>query len=200
MRLFVAITLPKTVQQLLHNEQAKLASVEGAVLRYPQVKKAHLTLAFLGEKNKDELPTLISSLQRIHQEPFTLTTSHRGFFKRGGKPAVFWLGIVPSAQLSKLQNEVAQAVNLKEDRPFHPHLTLARAVVIKRHKGLHEWHGGRVKPLTFDVDAFHLFQSTLTPRGPEYLPLATFPLTKTRARKHTTQENGEDEQLQQQRL
>lgn len=166
MRLFIALVLPQGIKQLLLSEQAKLSSIEGVNLRFPKIRDAHITLAFLGDRaDADEL---IEQMRMVKFKPFSLTTSRRGIFKREEVPAVFWIGLGGASELLALQKQVTTAISFEENRKYKAHLTLARSTSVQKQKGVIEWLQGRVKPIKFRIDSFALFSSKLTPIGPEY--------------------------------
>ncbi len=93
----------------------------------------HLTLKFIGEIPRARVDALSLAADRAvnNLSPFNLRIEGSGIFPAKGTPKVLWLGIHdPFGKLAELQThleaECAQAGVAKEERPFHPHLTLAR--------------------------------------------------------------------------
>jgi 2'-5' RNA ligase len=99
-------------------------------LRWAPPEQWHLTLAFLGEVDERVLPDLEARLARsaARQAPLNLTLAGAGRF--GNR--VLWLGVRgDTAGLRQLAVSVRAAARRArlpvEDRPYRPHLTLARA-------------------------------------------------------------------------
>ena len=61
----------------------------------------------------------------------------------------------------------------KEEKPFKPHLTLARIKKIKDIDTFNAFLRFKVKQ-EFEVKGFSLMESNLTPLGPEYSTIETF--------------------------
>lgn len=109
--------------------QARRAGLSAA---YPRVEGLHLTLVFLGEVAGERLAELgeVAAAVASATQSFPLLTANVGAFPPHGSPKVIWLGLNPSTSLARLQNALAMALEPlgfpREDRPFTPHLTLAR--------------------------------------------------------------------------
>lgn len=140
----------------------------------------HLTLAFLGSTDPfavDGLATGLASAVAGHTG-FSVTTGGLGAFPRAGAARVLWYGIDPDPRLGALAADVAAALGVADDRPFAPHLTLARA----RDRGtdLAGWLAGRDTPTgRIAVEEVRLYRSHLG-RGPaRYETLSSVPLRAT---------------------
>lgn len=162
MRLFIAISLPQEIKNELTNNSLLLKkhSNEG---RFPWPENYHLTLAFLGEV---ELSSL-DSLKKIMKEfattkPFTLKLSTISFFKRGNDGVLFNRLLDNSSALNILQKrltEILKSNNFKVDfRPFKPHITLGRKVLLKPEIHLN-FINNQIEYLSFKVQGITLFSS-----------------------------------------
>jgi 2'-5' RNA ligase len=91
----------------------------------------HITLRFLDTVDSVTYERFLSALDSPGETSFRVGLDGFGAFPQPRKATVFWAGVgLGSEQLSVL-NEVAEeaaigAGLLPEERPFHPHLTLAR--------------------------------------------------------------------------
>ena len=112
-----------------------------------------------------------------------------GFFPNPHSPRIFWCGI-EAPGLSELAADTdlaTAALGVKcEQRPFSPHLTLARIRERAEIQPLREAIAALTTPnLTtpefggFQAASFFLYRSTLRPAGSVYTKLAEFPLTKS---------------------
>jgi 2'-5' RNA ligase len=133
-RVFCAIELSATVCERVVDHLNKLQhSFPDVRASWNRDGKFHLTLKFIGELPRARLERLLLAADRAANSlsPFNLSVEGSGAFPGKGTPKVLWLGINdPSGKLARLQTrleeECAQAGFAKEERPFHPHLTLAR--------------------------------------------------------------------------
>jgi 2'-5' RNA ligase len=96
---------------------------------------------------------------------------------------VIWTGLQgDSPKLRALHQEIEAAlVSLgipREERPFHPHLTLGRNKSTQINEPLYKilagWPAKESPP--FPVQELILFKSDLKPNGPTYTKLGIFPL------------------------
>lgn len=186
LRVFCAVELPAEVRERAADHIADLRS------RLPDVRagwerpeKFHVTLKFLGEVEPVSAAALSSASERVarHVQPFDLGLEGAGVFPPRGLPRVLWLGISDTsgglARLHKrLEDECADAGFPREDRPFHPHLTIARLHKPEGARRLAMLHREKGFALTvFSVQALSVLRSELGPGGSRYTELTRHPLT-----------------------
>ena len=95
----------------------------------------HVTLAFLGDADKDVLERLMDQigqkLQRV--EAFSLLFTHFATFGRGERPRIFFLAPEKEKKLEEIQSIVAGCCRSAgfrlDEKPFNPHITLARQYI-----------------------------------------------------------------------
>lgn len=182
MRLFIAIELPDDIKRLLNRLRCL---VTGA--RWVPVEQVHLTLAFLGEVEDGTLKLLTNELATIHVPCFDIRFGGTGCFPNRGQPHVLWVGLEPEPLLSSLATQVRTSVVAcgipLEERPFSPHITLARlkspvageVAPFLDHPPLQEF-----PPVT--VCEFILFQSRLTSHGAIHSPIKGYALQRSTGR------------------
>ena len=141
MRLFVAVIPPRPVVLELRAALTTLPHGDPA-LRWCRPETWHVTLAFLGDVPEDALDDLKERLGRAaaRNTPMELALAGGGHF--GGR--TLWTGVQGDrdrlGRLAESVNSVARRCHIKVDeRPFRPHLTLAR--VRDSGNGNHETHG-----------------------------------------------------------
>lgn len=131
-RTFIALELDSSQQHFLGNviRQGKLLLPD---LRWVDPTGIHLTLAFLGELSDGQLEKAMAAAQyaATASRPFAYRLSGLGTFGPRRQPRVLWMGISePSGALHLAQSALALALEQQgfpaEQRPFSPHLTLAR--------------------------------------------------------------------------
>lgn len=177
MRLFIAIELPDYLKMALGRLRI---DIPGA--RWVPAEQIHLTLAFLGEVEDIFVERLTGNLASIHAPGFELCFSGTGCFPNRSRPRVLWIGLEPEPRLQALASKVREAALareiLQEERPFSPHITLARIMLSpSREFDAFLDQNKKLKLPSFSVREFTLFQSRLTPQGAVHIPLRNFALT-----------------------
>lgn len=131
-RLFVAVKLPREQRELLEKEAAAV-SRELKFAKWTHSEDYHITLQFLGDTPKENIPELLDSLKGISGKlaPFSLYLDDWGTFGPASAPRVLWAGISGElGKLKELQQSVVSATAplgfIAEARAYHPHITLAR--------------------------------------------------------------------------
>jgi 2'-5' RNA ligase len=131
-RTFIALELDESLQRYLGEIIRRMAQ-ELPGLRWVDPAGIHLTLAFLGELNDQQLAeaTRAAELSAQSIPSFEYRLSHPGIFGSPRQPRVIWIGVEePSGNLQLLHHqlnlELAQCEFEIDSRPFSPHLTLAR--------------------------------------------------------------------------
>jgi len=176
MRLFIAIELPDAAKRALTWLKT---DIPGA--RWVPADQIHLTLAFLGEVDEAALVRLTGELARIQLPGFQLAFGPLGCFPDRRRPRVLWVGLEPQPRLKHLADGVQEAVLAcgipQEERPFSPHITLARLKLSPSRECdafLDQRPKQELPP--FSVREFTLFQSRLTPQGALHTPVRNFAL------------------------
>ncbi|WP_248960749.1 RNA 2',3'-cyclic phosphodiesterase [Sphaerisporangium perillae] len=134
MRLFVALSPPP--EALTEVAEAVEPHRDGwPELRWVAPQLWHVTMAFLGEVDEDVLPALEVRLARAASRypAMTLSFGPAGAFSSAARAKVVWLGLRGGGSgLARLAASLAAGARRagavhSDTKPFHPHLTLARA-------------------------------------------------------------------------
>lgn len=170
-RLFVAVEVPR---------------VTVAGIREPRdASPMHVTLKFLGDVEEGR----VSEIARALGEALSgtaggpATLQGVGVFPSAERPRVLWVGVGEGKSLlTRLGDQVENALSglgfPREDRPFHPHVTLAR---IHDRRGADEARRvlaenyGRLFA-AFEIREVLLKRSVLAPGGAEHTTLVAIPL------------------------
>ena len=183
MRLFFAVTITPDISQAIVTASRKISA---RFLRWVAPENQHFTLRFLGEVEEGRVAELISAGREaaLKHHPFLLNISGAGFFPDDKSPRIFWVGA--GAGSEKL---VALAEDLSlnpEDRPFLPHLTVARITPhpYPPHQGgrrsggekkFQELDSWKTRDFgSFPVNEFSLMESLLLPAGGVYRKVRSF--------------------------
>jgi 2'-5' RNA ligase len=128
MRLFVAVTPPQESLDELRSATAAMRSARPE-LRWTRLEQWHLTLAFLGEVDDETRADLSVRLGRTAARHPTMRLALREAGRFGDR--VLWTRVAGDVEaLRGLAASVRAAARRArvavEDRPYRPHLTLAR--------------------------------------------------------------------------
>jgi len=164
----IARFLPKIQSQMPH-------------VKWIKPGNAHVTLHFFGNLTRvsiAEASSVIRPLAR-QQKPMVFGLEGAGAFPHPSRPRVVWLGLTGDVpRLTQWQEMLDESLNQagfpREDRPFHPHVTLGRTGKDRKPGGLPALEFPKTDLRR--VDEIILFRSQLTPYGPVYEPIETFPL------------------------
>lgn len=182
MRLFTALEIAAPALEELARVQEALKG-RARYKRWQPLRQAHVTLHFLGEVDESRLEAVQAACREAAagHSPFTLSLEGLGAFPNTRKASVLWVGLGGELEpLLALQADgkarlEAAGVPL-EDRPYSPHLTLAREP-LERVDWAAMAEGLAIAPSAWRVEAFTLFHSRLTPQGAIHTALGTYPLT-----------------------
>jgi 2'-5' RNA ligase len=177
MRLFTAIDISAEVKESIRALVARLRPL--AKITWSPVENLHITTKFIGEWPEPKLENMKKTLAAIPvPPPFTIHVRGLGWFPNPRHPRVFWAGVEGGPPLRALAQATEQAVAglgvPVEQRPYSPHLTLAR---IKDRVPLESLRteAAAVEAQsfgTFQPPAFYLYLSA----GGKYTKLADFRL------------------------
>lgn len=124
MRLFLAIPFSPEIRGALAEAQDQLRR-QGVQANFTRPENLHLTLAFLGETDRQAAVQQV--MAGIGQPAFSLTVGGSGHFGD-----LYWAGVRRDPALlalaSSLQDALRAAGFALDRRPFRPHITLARQV------------------------------------------------------------------------
>ena len=194
MRIFIGIDLEPEVRARISRF---IDGVQGFApdARWVRPESLHITLKFIGEQKPEQVDAITERLRRVEAGGFEIRCVGYGFFPTAKAPRVFWIGIHAGPQLAGLAETIDMATAelgiQGENRPYSPHLTLARsggrsgapkrqkgdgpntifAVLDKRLAAIGELDFG-----TMTAREFILYQSQLSPTGSKYTKLQCFPL------------------------
>lgn len=186
-RTFLALELPETAKTALRRQIGRLVRTLPEV-RWVNPESLHLTLAFLGELDNAQLEAASQSAAKIAgiHAPFTLKLASLGTFSSSGFPRVVWVGVAgDQARLLALQaaliGELAARGFPREERPFAPHLTLARIknpLSDTAFAALARALGEPASNVTWHADAISVMKSDLGQPSARYTALVRWPLVQ----------------------
>jgi 2'-5' RNA ligase len=183
-RLFIAVPLPAeataTLAGLVDDIRALGIHGRGRDVRWVRMDGLHLTLRFLGPTPEEQVVPTMEAVREAATSlrAFDIVLGDGGAFPTLERPRAIWVDIVDGADAlgsaaSIVDARLAQAGWAIEERPFRPHLTLARSDGVRAGAAVAEALIARARDLrvTCLVDRIGLFESH-TGGGPaRYEPL-----------------------------
>lgn len=178
LRLFFGLELPDAIKQRLLTIQQPVAGA-----RWQRADQLHLTLAFLGSVEVQQLANVRDAARNLPVKPFDLAVTGIGCFGDPDRPRNLWAGVQPAGELAELHDALVQRLAWlgfrQEKRRFRPHITLSRfrkgagsvSDLLRVHKSL--------VSETFLVDGLALFESIQEKQGSVYRIVERFPFAGT---------------------
>ena len=184
MRLFLAIDPGEDCRRSLAIALERVHAAVTSGVRWVQVDKLHVTLAFFGEVNEKRLNDILEAGRRVvsRHVPFSASISGSGVFPNWRRPRVVWLGLHDTGHLMELGNDVGSmsaSLGFPPDHAFRAHLTIGRIphpLSAGQREALQSALAGLSEVHPFDVTRVVLMQSALSPKGSTYSEVASFPL------------------------
>jgi RNA 2',3'-cyclic 3'-phosphodiesterase len=171
MRLFVGIPLAASVIEQLEKVSMRHRQKEDG-LRWSTPESWHITLQFLGNTSETQYECVVPRLRELRVAPVPIELDELGFFDRAG---IFYTGVAITPELLALQQCVTAATLpcgfTPEDRPYRPHITLARSKGRRNMIGLESLKAkirNQPKFGSFSAEEFRLYESFTRPTGSQY--------------------------------
>jgi 2'-5' RNA ligase len=184
LRAFLGIGLPGDVRHAVAEAISALRGARAPVSWVPR-ENLHITMKFLGEISPERAGSVGEVLAPLAAgiAPFSLEAEGGGAFPGTRNPRVLWVGFREPLELVRelqqnMENALSGAGFSREDRRFHPHITVGRA----RGALPPAWGERFVQALSgrrfgaVPVTSFTLFESRLSPAGAVYTALRGIPL------------------------
>jgi 2'-5' RNA ligase len=186
-RLFIAINIPaaiKTALQAAIAETMRAARAVNAEIKWVDPVQYHFTLKFLGNCDEIQLPGIVEAARSVagRTQRFQVALRGLGGFPEKGSLKIIWAGIgegqAPIIQLAgNLELALAPLGFLREERPYNPHLTIARVRTSKNAAGFRQLFNIDLPPLAWQATSADLMRSTLSSAGPTYSLVQSFPFS-----------------------
>lgn len=139
-------------------------------------EKLHLTLKFLGDIDEKQLSNLKEAVKKTTKQfaKFKICLSGTGVFPKPKNARVLWICLGDENDnllklFELLENECEKTGFPKEEKKFHPHLTIARLREPDKSRKLAEKHlAEKFERVNFEVSAIVIYESQLFPTGSKY--------------------------------
>jgi len=143
------------------------------------VAQADIHLTLVPPWNENFIPGAIDKLRRVAEEfhPFWLLFQHVGYGPRPARPRLLWADCAATDDISALRTALLRVFAQADERPFQPHVTIARirenGRAIAREHPIDQSLSMRLR-----VESVQLFRSP-PPSAKGYQVLASLPLAGT---------------------
>lgn len=184
-RLFAAIKIHPH-EAFLSQYYSLKKKLEGEKIRWVEPDNIHITLRFFGETPEHHIPAITEALKQASAgfSEFEIDLANTGIFGSSYKPRVIWFDVKDKGEVALLSEKILtelEKIGFERDRQnFVPHLTIGRIKIISDNKHfqqvIDQYKEGFIQKE--EVRLFHLFESILRPRGPEYHVIESFELIK----------------------
>lgn len=189
--MFLAIELPDAVREHLASMSRPLSDFVVAKwgrdyrISVTRPENLHVTLKFLGEVEESAVGGLREALARVSADgPIPLRADGCELLPPRGPIRVVAAGLAgDDGRLRQLHRAVEACCDEQgfppERRDFRPHVTLARArdaISASARARLSDQLRASLPGPPFEVKSFSLIESRLRMEGPQYMPLARFPI------------------------
>jgi len=159
-RLFIAINFNEVIKDHLTDAVAWLKS-NSTSGKFTRRENLHITLVFLGEVDEHRLPLIHEAMNGICCRPFQLAFDGGGSFKRRGGD-IYWIGIEDQGYLHQIYQQLGEKLARsgfdQEKRPFKPHLTIGRQVIVPAEFDQNKF-SQIIPPVKTDVNRISLMKS-----------------------------------------
>ena len=132
-RSFIAVDMPENLFDALSETSEQLQDMlSGLPIRWVPIENIHLSLKFLGDVSKKNIPMLKEILlaEAASHTTFEISMGGFGVFPNVLRPRVLWVGVEAPDELVNLQRridmETARLGYAPDQREFSPHLTFGR--------------------------------------------------------------------------
>jgi RNA 2',3'-cyclic 3'-phosphodiesterase len=176
-RVFCALNLTPEVRERMIEHINRLKELAPHVkASWSREHNLHLTLKFLGQVKTSRLPQLSKAAAAATSglSTFEVSIEETGVFPNPRRPRVLWLGVKDdSGTLAELHRRLEEACAgegfAKEQRRFHPHLTLARLRNPQEAQELVTAHQQlSFEPVAVKIAELLVIRSELSPNGSRY--------------------------------
>ncbi len=171
-RIFIATEVSDRIANEIANIQDRLKDSADRV-SWVKPGNIHLTLRFLGDIEENRMEEIYRAmLQSVSGiDPHDISVKGIGVFPNLNNPRVIWLGVVDEEKLKiiykALERELCMVGFEKEDRNFHPHISIGRVRYLSNKRAFKERIEGLngIELGNLIIDKILLYKSELKPSG-----------------------------------
>jgi len=183
LRTFIGIFPPAEIQKTIGDIQSAFRA-DNSPIRWEPQNKFHITVKFLGDLTEGQFGPLQQALDAaVGAIPsFEITLLNAGIFPSPHSPKIVWIGSPPDANpdllrcFGAVENGCAEAGFKKDERAFHPHITIGRVKGKVSGNLIKTIENTTFEPLKFPCTELLIMKSDLSPSGSAYSKQRTISL------------------------
>jgi 2'-5' RNA ligase len=184
MRIFIALDIPEDIRSHIARYVERVQTLVPSA-RWSRPESMHVTLKFIGQANAARVEEIKRALLQVTFHPFGVEFRNTGYFPNSRAPRIFWAGVESLHVLPALAAATDAALEKigigREDKPYHPHVTLARSGPEPAAQRSFQQLPARLPEEipqfgTMTAQEFFLYKSEPLPGGSRYTKLERFPL------------------------
>lgn len=175
MRIFIALDLPNEIKNALYEYSKHIQKKYPFEGKITEPENLHLTLKFIGETSEEKVSDIVKKLKKIRHPKIKAKITETGVFT----PSFIKILWIKLEGAEKLQSEIDESLEelFKKESRFMSHITIARINRVENKRDfLKNIKIASFPTNSFEIRDFKLKSSTLTPDGPIYKDIETFPL------------------------
>lgn len=174
-RIFIAVPVSDGVRFAL-SELAMEAPRDAPALRWVAPHQYHITLKFLGDITEHDVERVREATERAvvgRSEPFRLRARGLGAFPDVRRARTIWVGVAGDSRRlhdirKNIDTQLAARGSPREQRPFQPHITIARSRNAEPLSPLLQRYAEHDFG-SWSVDRIDMIESQLSATGPRYV-------------------------------
>lgn len=178
-RLFIAFDIPESIQAELITLRDSLYGLPNDI-KWEEIDKFHVTIKFLGDVGENLTDLILRRLEEVEFNQILTSFSNFAFFKKFGSLKILYTKLENNKNIQEFYKVIENECELlgfeKENRKYHPHLTLLR---IKNDINLNKlliFNNFEIPNLSFKINSFSIIKSKLKLTGSEYSVIKSFKL------------------------
>lgn len=178
-RVFIAVDISEEARRVTaaHIDDLR-RRFRGVRVSWVRPENLHITLKFLGDTSDEQIEKLSKAINLVAKEIQQFKASLSVPLAFGRRVLVIEIADATGnfKEINRLIDDEGEKIGMKrENRPFRPHLTIARIRDKKGTRRLVAEHlRTKIEPVVFEVNAIVLYESKLLPTGSVYSRLSTF--------------------------
>ncbi len=176
-RIFIAINLPDKIKRQLLDCKKRWKNLK---VRWTKFENIHITLEFLGLIEYKKLRTVLEVTKKTAAriQPFDVRLNKIILGPDPAQAKMFWATVMVGKPLLNLKDTLNKnlpeaGIEIKEERDFNPHITLARA---RGNELKGKQTNVNLSRLGFKVESVEVMESRLLPGGARYKAIGSFML------------------------
>ncbi len=173
MRTFLAFTIPPVLRQQIMAITDELRTLPGGEkIKWVKEENLHITLAFIGDTKKADIPRLKAFFRQELKAGFYIMKPRLEIFPHED-PRLVWISVELSndaapIMANNISGHLKQLKYPTEEKPFKPHITLARIKSPLSEEFINNFNKKSPQDIKWQINEIIFFESVLNQGEPLY--------------------------------